>query len=107
MSKHTPGPWGYTAAPFGHIYAITQAANDVIRVETNNDANARLMATAPELLEALTHEYARLAYIHNEWPGRNTADGQARLCKLRDLIAKATGLSEREVQDRYSAESVS
>jgi hypothetical protein len=49
----TPGPWGYTQAPCGFIYAITQPSNACIRVETNNEANARLIAAAPTLLEAL------------------------------------------------------
>lgn len=46
-------------------------------------------------------EYEELSDITNEWPGRNTAQGQAKLCRLRDLISKATGREAEEVQDDY------
>lgn len=52
-AKHTPGPWGYSVAPCGYIYSITQGSNDFIRVHTHNEYNVNLIAAAPDLLEAL------------------------------------------------------
>jgi hypothetical protein len=57
MSKHTPGPW--TQDKYGDV---TDASGQTIRVEgvaltgrstEESRANARLIAAAPELLEAL------------------------------------------------------
>lgn len=70
MSKHTPGPWrignlasydGYTGQPYRNVWAGQGEAATVvaraIRSEgamTNDvDADARLIAAAPDLLEAL------------------------------------------------------
>ena len=68
-SKHTPGPWsignlasydGYTGQPYRNVWARQgEAATVIARAirrhgETNDvDANAALIAAAPELLEAL------------------------------------------------------
>ena len=49
MSKHTPGPW--LTEPSVRGFEIT--ANDVRIGEARDEANARLMAAAPELLAAL------------------------------------------------------
>lgn len=68
QSKHTPGPWSFTAAgrvmsdrysqPFGVVEAgkknlICGCFGDVAGGETTAEANARLIAAAPELLEQL------------------------------------------------------
>ena len=68
MSKHTPGPWAYTkSVNFGHeSFNIHQAdgagytpyMSDVGTTELGEDmeiqeANARLIAAAPQMLEAL------------------------------------------------------
>lgn len=64
--KHTPGPWsvlyssnvypsihaGPTSAPVASLYAHTQSRGERDVFE-NADANARLIAAAPVLLEAL------------------------------------------------------
>ncbi len=56
MSEHTPGPWDLTGNPnenprfVGYIY---DAAGNQIANIWPPEANARLMAAAPELLEAL------------------------------------------------------
>jgi len=69
MSKHTPGPW-YVGTDYGdqcrHIYANKKvrdadgdewnpliAVTDDDETLVNWEANARLIAAAPELLEAL------------------------------------------------------
>lgn len=58
MSKHTPGPWGLEKAEPerpGNYYVLAPDMNLAIaRVYGNSgEANARLIAAAPELLEAL------------------------------------------------------
>lgn len=90
MSKHTPGPW----INLGNGDIVAQSENycggekDIASVFlTSNDedeANANLIAAAPELLEALKdmldgHEDACTGY------GEGAAD------KARAAIAKATG----------------
>lgn len=61
MSKHTPGPWHVELG--GFVYSKTKKVADVglnggyfasrISAEPERTANARLIAAAPELLEAL------------------------------------------------------
>jgi hypothetical protein len=55
MSKHAPGPWELT-----HTEQMGFRVSDstgwgvaVVLKDTNDDANARLMAAAPQMLEAL------------------------------------------------------
>ena len=60
--KHTPGPF-YTSARNGHTYVFAESDDFAIaRVlresHRDNDANARLIAAAPELLEALQSIFA-------------------------------------------------
>lgn len=96
MSNHTPGPWdAETAYDTGELVPIENSglvlvvmsatgdvayiANALDPVEVQN-ANARLIAAAPDLLEALTN-------IEND-------DGRipSTIWKMRnDAIAKATG----------------
>ncbi len=98
--KHTPGPWrvgalqsydGYTGQPFRNVWAGQGDAATVtaraIRSEgamTNDvDADARLIAAAPELLAALSELLAEAEEFHNpHTEGWNMA---------RAAIAKATG----------------
>ena len=106
MTKHTPGPW--TIDTRFHVYAILDPTGQEItfqdtepqedcgsvtsrgRTAEETQANARLMAAAPELLEALesiTASYDRLLKEHGkpfEW-GRIQSDA------AREAIAKAKG----------------
>lgn len=57
-SKHTPGPWDVDEGDKSTIYEL-DAANPIAEVFSDrsaeeNEANARLIAAAPELLDALT-----------------------------------------------------
>ncbi len=53
---HTPGPWTYQATAGDHdfsVYSETyQRGRDIALVRNFDEANARLIAAAPELLEA-------------------------------------------------------
>lgn len=101
---HTPGPWHDEMDAFvSHIVApdptgeypdgiyIAEIANgdDVVgRFATyeQHEANARLIAAAPELLDALTHT---LDFLHANDDGED--DVRWRIEKAQAAIAKATG----------------
>ena len=84
MSKHTPGPWAVGRTVYPNI-AILCKGNIVAEVRTygvgmitegetapwhNAEANARLIAAAPELLEALRELLDQLEGIGiPEWAG--------------------------------------
>lgn len=84
--KHTPGPWhtGTTESTKYTIYSqlgfcIANSFNGVF-VDAACEANARLIAAAPELLEFV-----------KEWLGRQGTDENYMVAKARAAIAKATG----------------
>lgn len=100
--KHTPGPWTFSrwdqfgdtrfyvaqaqGAPYTPNYSdvATLIAETVsgerVRIQ---EANARLIAAAPELLEALKYMLEVCPAINNQ--------GEEAHCKARAAIAKATG----------------
>ena len=120
ISKHTPGPWE-VAEENGELFVqvVNQPASchpmfDRYRIihghvggdPTENptpdlgtpEANARLIAAAPDGLDTAIFVYeALLRHPVDAW--RIRADGQQSLCHLRGFIAKATGRSEQEVQE--------
>jgi len=79
VSKHTPGPWievGRYIETEGHIICEMFSAGS----REERDANQRLIAAAPDLLEALKDVMERLV-------DRHEADESA--VKARAAIAKA------------------
>lgn len=83
MSKATPGPW--KAIITQHITSITDAKDNRISWDGLHDhqiANARLIAAAPELLDALKVAVTRL----KEWKLK-TGD-------IEELIAKVEGTKD-------------
>lgn len=96
-AKHTPGPWGqvgrgrdcFVTVPLRSIYC-ERLGYSVAFVSHDRggepEANARLIAAAPELLEALRDCEALLAYQH-----ANGANVLKVLNKAGDAISKATG----------------
>jgi hypothetical protein len=85
MSKHTPGPW--TAEDEGASVHI--AGHDGIWVAEvygiDDNANARLIAAAPDLLQALTE------VVETYDSGDNGRTLRWAVDTCRDAIAKATG----------------
>ena len=90
MSKHTPGPWAMPDSGQGRISKVgvnggwdgmiaTADCGDYARSRSEGLANARLIAAAPDLLEALKD-----AVRDSESPGQW-------LYEARAAIAKATG----------------
>lgn len=102
MSKHTPGPWNYHFEPRDHYSHKIRSKpglicqlpgwvpHDELRLE--QEANGRLIAAAPELLEALeaTHGLfqATLLIMRDK---EASAIAKDQLDKNRAAIAKATG----------------
>ena len=99
-TKHTPGPWDIREMGDANQYCILRE-NDTKwligffqngEIWTNEQAaNARLIAAAPELLEALTE---LLAVVNGECPHLLDEDrgGDARLSiAIDEIIAKAKG----------------
>ena len=93
-TQHTPGPW-VTKGP--HIMEAGPSFNWVASVQVSNmpewEANARLIAAAPELLEALqdlAEEAARSVYPQPDKPD----SAWAKLVRARAAIAKATGRAD-------------
>lgn len=73
MSKHTPGPWRVSepfglklVAPYFAVYGADQTASrgPTVLASGNSLEDARLIAAAPEMLEALKY-----ALISCEYPG--------------------------------------
>lgn len=98
MSKHTPGPWqtdrnNVHAAQIATIHHCLN--NDWVEVwspeafaasEETQEANARLIAAAPELLDALIRLYN--SHSLSKPPGSPKSDSQK---QAEAAIAKATG----------------
>lgn len=103
MSKHTPGPWAYeleygpNITELPRITTVARCANYVIGLPSDypggnyrdgdpsgdEEADARLIAAAPDLLEALAMADAMLS-------GANM-DAKAVEKKVRSALAKARG----------------
>ena len=91
-AQHTPGPWTHKATAGNHDFSIypESTGRDVALVRDYNESNARLIAAAPELLEALkeciTYEGAMAEKSH--------AYAMRRLASITEIaraaIAKAT-----------------
>lgn len=61
-AQHTPGPWTFHLEPDGEIH-ISGDDLHVCRLPQgypNEAANARLIASAPDLLDALEYAYTQL-----------------------------------------------
>lgn len=88
MNKHTPGPWNIDNHP-DQIW-ITDSDNNsaickVMHMRSEAEANARLIAAAPDLLEALDQIQRRIAAGDlDEWSLQSLERIAA------DAIAKAT-----------------
>ncbi len=102
MSKHTPGPWSATFEDYRWVidcqgeFGPKKALAVTAGFYPKNEANARLIAAAPELLEALKVSRAAIAEACEGMTvgERFTNAGQALLDALepaRAAIAKATG----------------
>ena len=91
-TSHTPGPWFVPAPTYRTLYVEARIGNMMLQEVAScgptadpaqQAANARLIAAAPELLEALAD---CVAHMHWTQP-----QGETALKKAKAVIAKATG----------------
>jgi len=93
-TKHTPGPWRVVGDPpikfdieadCGACVAIVDVPNDANRAEADEaEANARLMAAAPELAEALAAclpDLKHYAATHGPGPDKRLETALAAMAK--------------------------
>lgn len=100
MSKHTPGPW--VAVKYPDTKAHTVWANGVSSLASvkhnqphTQEANAHLIAAAPEMLEALKALIdAFEPYVLDETDADVRERNVAHLIEARAAIRKATGGAE-------------
>lgn len=99
MTEHTPGPWRYqrgnkqnplngcVCAPDGTLMHLTAVMNK------RDESDARLIAAAPELLEALKDAEFLLRKVSINWrEAASMADSMKRSAEdARAAIAKARG----------------
>lgn len=96
MSKHTPGPWQYESLPA----VVTDANRCIIAVTVGPErtvavadvkqqrANARLIAAAPDLLEACNRLLMQVEVEQREVPNALTGHPASRELHLQMVEAK-------------------
>lgn len=100
MSKHTPGPWSIRG-PRGGELATVHTLHATLEAHDIQYANARLIASAPDLLEACDAARREIMKLHQCWyndrglmPSMNVV-----ALMLEDVIDKARGrASETELE---------
>ncbi len=93
-TKHTPGPWTYEGCEIvTKIGAWPVAATNEAGIkQPERLANARLIAAAPELAEALRGLFENCAIVHNRWgDGCNQKEADAVIARARALLARIDG----------------
>jgi hypothetical protein len=97
-TKHTPGPWVARQSAHGPIDIFDSQERDVVTVygggvpSEHKQANARLIAAAPELLDALKAMDAAICEGFETQAGRMA--GRKALIAARAAIAKAEGRND-------------
>jgi hypothetical protein len=98
MSKHTPGPWRYwTQSRAGRgedtCTFVSADSTEVLRAVTKTitEADADLIAAAPDLLEALKLVMPALEHMRLQWPRSEFDDSIDIVANARTAIAKAEG----------------
>jgi hypothetical protein len=103
-AKYTPGPWEaenngqfWEIVPKNRVSAQPYRIGDVCASDPENpnsgiqEANARLIAAAPELLEALLELDEAYCRAGTNLTRSERAEDRRRLMKARAAVAKATG----------------
>ena len=87
MTKHTPGPWrvDYMTVLAGTKNLVAECASMAVG-ESESKANARLIAAAPEMLEAL-----KTILAHPRTNDKSVVFMPDEVAKARAAIAKAEG----------------
>lgn len=89
-TAHTPGPWSMRATPesSNHDFAV-DIGRDYVGLFV--EADARLIAAAPELLEALQDAIAAVKVFHGPVAWDTYWNHSPECKRWRAAIAKATG----------------
>ena len=96
--QYTPGPWGkqyIESSKFNEYWRISSCRGDIAIQfnvgigEKENQANARLIAAAPELLEAINHAISDIDNHIAQYPSAKTL-----LPELRAYLAKRRDKAE-------------
>lgn len=90
MNKHTPGPWDWSDDRRGNKWGRDELRPAVIYATRESqlavsDEDARLIAAAPDLLEALQ------GLLKGIFDGPDEANAAMLIAKARDAVNKATG----------------
>lgn len=101
MTTHTPGPWrvgGNSVTNGVQIFkdsdypALSEPICTMPRKGVGRSANARLIASAPDLLAALQGLFEHCSMVHKRWgDGSNQREADAAIAAAREAIRKATG----------------
>lgn len=94
--QHTPGPWRVNDINRNTVTSgmmiISKCTSTGLLFTEEDKANARLIAAAPELLEALKGLYEHCAMIHKVWgEGNNQHQADEAIKAGKQAIAKAEG----------------
>ena len=95
--RHTPGPWEATTTPAGKGKVVDRIGASICNTTAGayktQTANARLIAAAPDLLEALEELHDRVAGECGCSLYRDESDADFNLDqRIRAAIAKAKGV---------------
>ena len=95
MPTHTPGPWHYQEDSDAYTHIVRGPTGKIIASTAQNssgeaEANARLIAAAPNLLSAAKRMLEAVRSKDPAEPGTQRPDGGA-VMSLKGAIAKAEG----------------
>lgn len=96
MSEHTPGPWKFNG--WQRVFSFESGEEEEVIIKDDichvygesPEANARLIAAAPELLDACERALETIEYL---WSGKYASrlyDNETKK-RIQAVIAKATG----------------
>ena len=92
-ASFTPGPWSVGGRHgFVEVFGPRNLTGSPIIATMESqprEANARLIAAAPEMLAALQNAQLQIEYLHDKF--QETGSGNATLYFIQAAIAKATG----------------
>ncbi len=97
---HTPRPWivsGFTIIAKGGTDEepcwVAECNHDLQwHPAIDGEANARLIAAAPDLLEAIQGLFEHCAMVHKHWGDAcNRKEANSAITRAKEAIAKATG----------------
>ncbi len=90
-TKHTPGPWKAASVEDNRMTCVYTEETNVALLVHHNDA--RLIASASELLEALKNLCIEMSFMLHKHPSRKGGLYERRLKEGKQAISKAEGKS--------------